>query len=458
MSKSESDTEHSDLEPHPIDARWVKATPRQLQDELDRPLQEGESRKSLAQLEETARDLLWQRTEAICQQQLTPALPVDHRTVYRVHGKQGVADLRSEAEKYDQFTPLTVVQKKALVTAHAEKNRKAVDGDIHSPFVSTTSDLRALVSNTFGGGSAADPSLRNEVFEHADFVSILRVPQAQCVDITQGAGYPEREVLVDTTHGPLSHYRMGRYHQNPFQGQVQVQMDRLARSRGDDSLEEQALSLIKRYNEIPRDRPITAEIVQEYNLWHTAQKEFCDKLISMPKQRGGQRVSSRVVVDSATSDDPSVQLRPLIKRKREASQRQVGFQDDTAGVAGPDNAGREKQARVRKVIEKAEAREALAASLRSGTKPSPEEIEAVPRQGLYDHINKVSSAEIMAYKDGEASIDKDIRGTLHHHSQTIPFDPARFQADRSTHSASKTPPSTPHTAAVDSHNKGGRGS
>jgi hypothetical protein len=419
---SDSESEHSSAESPHINPELIKPTPQQLQSELGRALPEGESRQSIRELQEASSDQLWQKTEAIYHQQLTPSLPEGQRALYRVHGRQGVVDLESEAEKRDQFASLTAEQKQSMIKAHAAQNRKAIGDDLHSPFVSTTSDLRELVSNTFSARLVADPNLRNEVFEHANFVSIFRVPQALCTDITDAAGGAEHEVLYDTSHGPLSSHRIGRYHDNPFQGRVQVQLDKMARSRGVRELALEATRLNEEYDKIPKDIPITQEIVDAYVKWHEAQKRFCDKVISMPKQRGAQVVLAADVVES----DPFAP-KPSIKRVRKTTA--VAFTE-------PDAALDEKQVRERKVAEKTEAREGLVASLRSKIRRSPEDIEAVPRQGLYESINKVSPQEREAHREGVALVERDAKES----KSFADCLRAAFQARQSTSVAPKPPP------------------
>lgn len=56
-------------------------------------------------------------------------------------------------------------------------------------------------------------------------------------------------------------------------------------------------------------------------------------------------------------------------------------------------------------------RRGLVVSLRSKIRHSPEDIEAVPRQGLYEHIDRVSSKEIREYKDSRALVDRDIKAS-----------------------------------------------
>lgn len=271
MSKSSSGSSDSERERSSsisIDLKRIKVTPDDLSRELER---RPEERRTILQLTEELRDNLWIQTKEI--HESAPALESGHRILYRVHGEvDGEPDLKSAAEQSGQH-PLSAEEKGFLVALHAERNKKSKDG-LKSPFVSTTSDIKALVSSTFYG-TAGDPNLKNEVFESAPFVSIFRVPSDKCIDVMQGPGLAEKEVLYDTSDAHLLQYLVYKT-DNPFRGRVNVGLLMLARARGQETAE--VVKLGKVYGKIRQDEPITEDIVRQYSEWYERQTRFYNHL------------------------------------------------------------------------------------------------------------------------------------------------------------------------------------
>lgn len=263
-----------------IDVENVKVKPWQIDDELKRRIKAGESRKSIKQLATENTDLLWAKTIKIYENYHNLSSR-EYCVLYRVHGKNRKPDTESQAEKAGQTNALSGEQKTELLRAHCLNNRKSIE-NVHSPFVSTTSDIRSLISITFGGGTAADPNLRNDVFEHANFVSIFRVPRKACSAVTQGPGYGEKEVLFDTEKGKLSDFQEDII-RNPFKDYVFVNLKKMSNARG-QALNQEVEMLDKKYDAILKDEPITPEIAKEYTQWFEEQKLLSRKLLAMPKR------------------------------------------------------------------------------------------------------------------------------------------------------------------------------
>lgn len=249
-----------------------------------------------------------------------------YRVVFRVCGDKN-QDFQSEAEKRAITRYYTEDEKNKLCGWHANKNRKEAEG-LYSPFVSTTSDIRALVATTFSYGPAGDPSLRNEVFENAEYLHILTVPTERCTEVLQGSGYPEKEVLYDTSNATSYTSskklidRIVAVYDNQFNGSVVVDLTRLAKSRGQhESMVERLDQALFAQTEVSalNSQPINPEILSIYEKWFTLQKHLCEELTRMPKIQTPSKAPvetraavprepkfSRVVFAEIATDNPTL--------------------------------------------------------------------------------------------------------------------------------------------------------
>lgn len=277
-----------------VNSRFIKVTPEDLERQKVKLVKESSVDHSISfdEVKKAKADFL---SAEIANIQVrvkaaTSDIPSGYTVLYRFH--TGGAGLKSVAEELckDRNLPqaLTDEQKDIFIIAHAGQNKKHIDGVGFSPFVSMTSNLEALVRTSFTppeAGVAGDTNIRQDVFERADTISAIIVPEAYIKVPDSELSKSECEACYDTQNGPsLTTLRKIEF-QNPLKGHIEINLMELAISRGNFSASKDAIASLdrKRQEKYPASARVilTDETISEYKTFYNKKQTMLDELGAM---------------------------------------------------------------------------------------------------------------------------------------------------------------------------------
>jgi len=198
-------------------------------------LKEGETLNALKTLK---RDGIIKKLESI-KANIEPS--EENRVLYRFfEEKEGLLSLAQKMQTQPDVVPDNVLS--ALKQDHMHANQKSItvkNGEnsktYYSPLISTTESLQSFVNNSFS--KLGDAALRLNVFSMSPFIGVFAVPNKLCIHpdtnkfVDTNRALLEKEVCFDASEKKLDGF-LKRQVENPFKGNVDISLQKLAISKG----------------------------------------------------------------------------------------------------------------------------------------------------------------------------------------------------------------------------------
>lgn len=208
------------------------------------------------------------------------------RALYRFH--TGAHALSSVAEVREQHNSLTPEQKDLLYVAHTTQNIKEVTSSgvtLYSPYISTTSNLEALIRTSFSPTTGGDRNIPQDVFARAESISAFVVPERMCKDPKLDLSIRESEVCYDSSYAPLISHR-ARVIENPLKRSIEVSALPLAISREDGAVHIARAAAIDRSMQelLATDPIVNPDFIARYTEIYRMREDLCATLAPMPRK------------------------------------------------------------------------------------------------------------------------------------------------------------------------------